>query len=584
MKVDFRAAPFHLNSERLQWVERTLQEMSLEEKIGQLFCPSISFFTPDAVEHLPKLHIGSLMLRPFDVAGLQENVRSLQDKSRIPMLIAANLENGGCGAIVQGTNFAMPMGCAAAGGAVHAYRLGKVSCREAASVGVNWGFAPIVDIDNNYRNPITNIRAFSSHPDEVLALAQAYIRAAGEEGVAPTIKHFPGDGCDERDQHLLVSVNDLSYEQWMASYGMIYQELIREGAPAVMVGHIAQPSVARRLDPELSDKDALLPASQSRTLLTGLLRETLNFNGLVITDSTLMVGYMQSMPRRRAIPLTIQSGADMILFNRVIDEDIAYLKDGLANGLVTKERIDEAAARVLAFKAMLGLPEKATRDELVPHCDPMELIGSELTRRWVDECAERAVTLVKDTRGTLPLSPDKTKRIYLNVIEQEVKNNTPFALNWKNRLEREGFAVTLREREMNLDPTALFAEHPSPDTLRVLGEIMASTDDFVSKYDLAMIVVNLPTVSNATTVRINWAVLAGLGNDLPWYAGEMPLVAVSTANPYHLLDIPMAHTYINAYSSNSATIDAIIDKLMGRSEFKGVSPVDPFCGHEDAKL
>ncbi len=114
------------------------------------------------------------------------------------MLISANLENGGCGAINEGTNFAMPMGATATGDMVNGYRLGKISCQEAASVGVNWGFAPIVDIDNNYRNPITNIRAFSSDKDQVLTMARGYIRGAEEAGVAATIKHFPGDGCDER--------------------------------------------------------------------------------------------------------------------------------------------------------------------------------------------------------------------------------------------------------------------------------------------------------------------------------------------------------------------------------------------------
>ena len=136
---------------------------------------------------------------------------------------------------------------------------------------------------------------------------------------------------------------------------------------------------------------------------------------------------------------------------------------------------------------------------------------------------------------------------------------------------------------MHFDPAEMFSDTPSPDMLRILSEIMSGTDAFVSQYDLAMIVVNLPTVSNATTVRINWAVLSGLGNDMPWYAGEMPLVVVSMANPYHLLDIPMAHVYVNAYSCNPETLDAVFDKLTGRSPFKGISPVDAFCGHEDTK-
>ena len=582
MSVDLKAKPWNLNDRQIQWVKETLETMTPDEKVGQLFCPCLSSFMPEAVKQVTDLHIGSVMLRPSDAGTLQENVRALQKASKIPMLISANLENGGCGAVEQGTDFAMPMGCTATGDPVNGYRLGKISCREAAAAGVNWGYAPIVDIDNNYRNPITNIRAFSHDPKEVLTMAQGYMKAAKEEGIAPTIKHFPGDGCDERDQHLLISVNDLSYKDWMDSYGMIYKTLIQEGAPSVMVGHIAQPAAARALCPGISDGDAFLPGSQSKAILTDLLRGELQFNGLVVTDSTLMVGYMQAMPRRLAIPRSIENGADMILFSRVLEEDIAYMKQGMKDGLVSAERVDEAVTRVLAMKAMLKLPEKAERDEIVPHCDLEGVIHNPETREWVKECADHAVTLVKD-QGVLPLSPEKTKRIYLNVIEMDVKNNSPFALGIKSRLEKEGFDVTLRQRELHLDPEDFLSGNPSEDTLRVMSEISATTESFVSQYDLTFILINIPTVSNATTVRINWAVLYGLGNDIPWYSGEMPVVAVSTANPYHLLDIPMAHTFINAYSSNPETLDAVFEKLMGRSEFKGKSPVDAFCGHEDTK-
>lgn len=585
MSVDLTVPPFCLDEEQQKWVTDTLASMTLEEKVGQLFCPAMSSFSKKTISHMTDdLHIGSVMIRPFPVKGLQEKIRSLQDASKLPMLISANLENGGCGAINEGTNFAMPMGATATGDMVNGYRLGKISCQEAASVGVNWGFAPIVDIDNNYRNPITNIRAFSSDKDQVLTMARGYIKGAEESGVAATIKHFPGDGCDERDQHLLVSVNDRSAEEWMDSYGMIYQNLIHEGARSVMIGHIAQPAMARAINPDISKEEAFLPASQSETLLTGLLREKLGFNGLVVTDSTLMVGYMQCMPRRVAIPESIRCGCDMILFNRSIDEDVEYMKQGIADGRLSMERVDEAVTRVLATKAALNLHKKKQDGSIVPSVDPMSIIGRQETKDWTRECADKAITLVKDNRHLLPLSPGKTKRIYLNVIENYVSNKSPFAANIKERLEKEGFTVTLRKRKMDLNMDLLNKGIPTPTLLKVMKEIQANTRDFVSQYDMCMIVLNMETVSNATVVRVNWKVMFGLGNDIPWYAGEMPLVVISTANPYHLLDIPMAHTYINAYTGTQVVLDALFDKLMGRSAFKGVSPVDPFCGHEDTTL
>lgn len=583
MAVDLKGKPFYLNEEQIQWVMETYEEMSFDEKIGQLFCGSISQFDTASIERVTNLHFGSLMIRPFPVQGLQENIRCLQEMSKYPMLISGNLEDGGTGVVNEGTLFNQPMGCTATGRMENGYRLGKIAAAEAASIGVNWGYAPIVDIDRNYRNPITNTRAFSGKKEEVLEMARGYLRAAKDEAIAPTIKHFPGDGTDERDQHLLVSVNTLDEKEWMESYGWIYRNLIEDGALTVMAGHIAQPAVARALEPNISDREAFMPASQSKTLLTGLLREKLGFNGLVVTDSTLMVGYMQKLPRKEGLCASIEAGADMILFNRNMEEDVEYMKQGCREGKVSEERFHDAVIRVLALKASLNLHHKKKEGTIVPQEDPMNVLRKPLFREWTRQCADEAPTLVKD-KGILPLSPEKTKRIYLNVIENEVNDQSPFAQDMVKRLEAEGFTVELRKRELKINMEEMIQGIMTPDAIRVMGEIMATTESFTSQYDLAMIVLNMPTESNATTVRVKWNVFAGLGNDIPWYAGEMPLVVVSFANPYHLLDIPMADVYVNAYTHNEETKEAVFHKLMGRSDFKGISPVDPFCGHEDCRI
>lgn len=573
--IDLKASPFFLNTEQVQWVEENLITMTEDEKIGQILCPSLATFNEQLVGYYTNvLKIGSVMIRPFEKEGLEENISRMQSMSKIPMLVAANLENGGCGAIREGTLFANPMGCAATGNIENGYRLGKISCAEASSVGVNWAFAPIVDIDQNYHNPITNVRTFGSDPESVVNFARQYMKAAKEENVATTIKHFPGDGVDERDQHLLTSVNSLSYAQWLHSFGMVYQNLISDGTKAVMAGHISAPMVAAHFTDD--EEEVMRPASQSKTLLTKLLRQELGFNGLIVTDSTLMVGYMQQMPRRKAIPYSIACGADVILFNRSVEEDICYLKDGLRNGILSRQRLDEAVTRVLAMKASLGLSEKNTAVE----SKTMD-IGK--IKAWTKQCSDEAVTLVKNRKRLLPLSPKNFKRIYLNVIENVADNRSAFAGDVKRRLEKEGFKVTLRKRKYPFDPAALTLEKITPAVNKALEEAMCNTEQFTSKYDMAMIVLNMQTASNATVVRVNWNVLFGMGNDLPWYAGEMPLVAVSVCNPYHLLDIPMADVYVNAYTSNEETLDAIFDKLMGRSEFKGRSPVDPFCGKMDTQ-
>lgn len=162
--------------------------------------------------------------------------------------------------------------------------IAKVSCSEGAAVGCNWAFAPVVDIDRNWRNPITNVRTYGDDPDRVLECGLNYMKAAKEENVLVAIKHFPGDGCDEVDQHILTSVNSLSCEEWDATYGKIYGGLIEAGAQTVMVGHIAQPAYQKLYNPDFPDK--LVPATLSPELLKGLLRKKLGFNGLIVTDST----------------------------------------------------------------------------------------------------------------------------------------------------------------------------------------------------------------------------------------------------------------------------------------------------------
>jgi beta-N-acetylhexosaminidase len=202
-------------------------------------------------------------------------------------------------------------------------------------------FAPIIDIDRNFRNPITNTRTFGSDPEMVKRCGEAYVKAVQAEGVAACIKHFPGDGCDERDQHLVTTVNDLSCEDWMAAYGAAYKAGIEAGSLTAMVGHIMQPAWSRRLSAQyhlnLRDED-MLPASLSRELLQGLLRGVLGFNGLICSDASVMAGFCIPMERRRAVPACIAAGCDMFLFTRNMDEDIHFMEDGVENGTLSAER------------------------------------------------------------------------------------------------------------------------------------------------------------------------------------------------------------------------------------------------------
>ena len=552
MTPDLRANPFYLDEEQIRWVQTTLASMSEEEKIGQLFLP-ISYSGDENYLRfeLLRFHIGGLLFKTSPAKEIRSALEFMQANSRIPLLCAANLEFGSTGFIEEGTMFGQQMAIGATDDPKHAFRMGYVSCKEAASVGCNFAFAPVSDPDLNWRNPIVNVRSYGKDPDKVLEMCRSYKRGADENHVAVSIKHFPGDGVDEVDQHLLVSVNTMSLDEWESVYGRIYCGLIADGAMSFMAGHIDFPAWRCRKDPD-GPKDTV-PATQSYELMTGLLREHLGFNGLIITDATPMVGYNCSMKRSDAVPLTIQAGADMFLFNKDLSEDFEYMAAGIRRGLLTLDRVDEAVTRILAMKAALHLHEQR-----IPSADGMECIGCELHHQWARECADEAITLVKDTQGNLPLRPEKTKRLLLEVLGGFPKE-AHIAAYMKARLEKEGFEVTVWQPED-------------------FGTYQFGVKPFTERFDAVLYLGNIENSSNKTTNRINWSTFWGHGNNVPWFVHEVPTIFASLANPYHLVDVPMIKTYINCYSNNDETLDALADKLTGRDSFRGISPIDPFCG------
>lgn len=560
--------PFFLKEKDIEWVEETLQSMSLHEKVGQLFCPiGHSDNKQDLEVFIKDYHPGGIMYRPDTGAKIQETHRLLQELSPVPLLISANLEAGGNGIATDGTYFGKQMQVAATDNEEIAYKLGLVAGREGRVAGCNWAFAPIVDIDMNYRNPITNVRTYGSDPIRVAQMSKAFMEGIHESGLAAAVKHFPGDGVDDRDQHLLPSVNSLSTEEWDQTFGMVYQEMINSGAKSIMAGHMMLPEYSRKLVPGIEDEQ-IMPATLAPELLNGLLRDKLGFNGLIVTDASPMLGFTVSQRREAAVPKAIASGCDMFLFNRNIKEDYEFMLKGIEAGILTLERLDEAVTRILALKASLGLQVQKEQGTLVPSETELSVLQCEEHKNWAKECADQSVTLVKDTQKLLPINAEQYKRVRLYVLgDQEggLKEGGSVTQPFIDSLENAGFQVELyNDKQVNFQ------------------ELFMSVNDFKEKYDLIIYVANLETASNQTTVRINWQ--QPLNANAPWFVKDIPTMFISVTNPYHLQDVPMVKTYINAYSSNEFVVEAIVDKILGKSGFKGKSPVDPFCGKWDTRL
>ena len=564
---DYRAKPFNLDDEDVAWVEKTFSEMTEDEKIQSLFFPCMRNYDEASIDELlDTLHPCGVMYRPCSAEEAVNATNMFRKKCKIPMLIAANLEKGGNGIVNEGTLIGAPLQIAATDNVENARRLGILCAREGKAVGANYAFAPIIDIDYNFRNPITNTRTFGSDPARVAAFGAAYTEECQKLGVCVSIKHFPGDGRDERDQHLVTSINDMSCEDWMATYGNNYKASIDKGALTVMVGHIMQPAWQKRINPDIKDED-IMPATLSPELIgpEGLLRKYLGFNGVICTDATTMAGFTIPMDRSKSVPYSIACGADIFLFNKNMKEDLEYMRKGVADGVITKERLDEAVKRVLALKAALKL-YKQTEDLKVE--DALAVLGCEEHQQWAKEVADQAVTLVKEEKGVLPLDPVHKKRVLYCPIESEqgVSYSVKAGVcdHFKQLLEKEGFEVT------TFVPAPMF-EGKTP-----------RQDEVTKGYDYIIYLANMSTKSNQTTVRIEWQ--QPMGANCPHYVNSVPTIFISVENPYHLLDVPRVKTFINAYNSNDYVLDAIIDKIMGRSEFKGVNPVDPFCGKWDTRL
>ena len=577
--VDLKAKPFCLSEEAIAWVNETIDSMTLDEKAGQLFVQMRKSLDEETVKNtLNKYHQGGLRWQGGDRFLVYDQNKLYQDNSRIPLLIAANCDNGGDGCLIDGTFVATAAEAAAGAGTKTAYDMGYVAGKEASSVGVNWMFNPCADIYMNWRNTIVNTRAFGDNADRVIENIRAYIDGIHQSNVACCCKHFPGDGVEERDQHLVLGVNDLSVEEWDASFRKVYQTMIDEGLESIMVGHIALPEMSRKLRPGIKDQE-IMPATLAPELLTDLLRGEMGFNGVVITDASHMAGIACMEKREIAVPKAIASGCDMFLFSNDIEEDFAYMKAGIESGVITAQRLDDALRRILGLKAKLGLYRKENVTAAPELKDQM--VGCEEHLRLAEEAAEHCITLVKDTRGDLPIDPKLKKRARLVFIQ-----STPTSKAYKKdpvkqivieELERAGFTVDVAPNFHDLE----VSEGVKPQNMITMMN-RGSMKEFAAKYDVVFLVLNIKGYAQENNVRLRWS--CNHSSELPWYVTEVPTVGISLNYTNHLIDVPQVHAFVNAYGSTRTSIRAAIEKICGRSRFKGTASDTVFCGKWDTRL
>ena len=467
--VNLKAKPFYLTDEQVSWVEDTIARMTKEEKIGQLFIHLTgSNKEEDVQEEVSRMHMGGIRFNPRSKEEMWEMNYNFQKCSKVPVLSAVNVESGGNGASRDGTFIGNEMKIAATGDTRYAYELGRICGIETKATGSNWAFAPIVDLVTNWHNPGISVRGWGKDADTVLAMSKEYFRGISESGIVCAMKHFPGDGSDERDPHIATSVNALSMEEWDRSYGKVYKGMIEAGVQAVMPGHIMMPAYQRHFCPGLKDED-LKPATLSKELLGDLLRGKLGFNGLIVSDASHMVGLTGRAKRSELVPGAIMAGIDMFLFYNDIEEDTRYMTEAYDKGILTEERLHDALSRILALKCVVGL-DKFTLDQF-PAKEGLSAIGRPEYKEIAKEVAEKSVTLVKHTEDIFPVTPEKYKRVLLVSVGPHPSpilaragmgaDGSKLKNQLKEKLEARGFAVT-----EYVDPVAKIVEASSSPSRR----------------------------------------------------------------------------------------------------------------------
>jgi len=414
-----------------------------------------------------------------------------------------------------------------------ALAMGRAAALEGRAAGIHWTFAPVADVNVNPDNPIAATRSLGDRPERVARLVCAIVRGMQENGLAACVKHFPGDGVDDFDQHTVTTVNSLPLEKWKAVSARPFAAAFAQGVWSLMAGHIALPA----WDPETDARGALRPATVNRRIITDLLRRELGFQGLVVTDDMSMGGVSGYLNRRERTVQCITAGCDMLLFPR-LPEDFYLLVSAADSGELPAERVDEAARRVLEFKARLNLHRGEFEG---PGPTPDQRREFEAASRTI---AERALVRVRDVNGRLPVRGLKPgARVATVTLTADSGELTEVDAALRAR----GFAV-----EHFLNPAYGF-------------------HDIAPQFDAVFVNFHFKACWGVNTVRS-----VGVHNRLFMHGFHLDhpcAVFTSFGSPYHLRQFSGLPNYINAHSSSAHSQRAAVSAWFGDLPFTGQSPV-----------
>jgi len=524
-------------------VDSLLASLTVHQQVGQLVIPwlSGSYTALDdslfqvAARWVDSLEIGGLIVSVGSPLDIATKLNALQQRSRLPLLVSADLEWGAGMRVVGATAFPHIMAVGATGDPRDAYTIGAAAAVEGRAVGIHVNFAPDADVNNNPANPIINTRSFGEDPRTVSRLVAAYVRGLHEHGMLATLKHFPGHGDTQTDSHIGLPVITAGYGRLDSLELVPFRAGIAAGADVVMSAHIAFPALTGSND----------PATLSAAVLTGLLRDSLRFPGLVVTDALMMGAIVTKYGAGEATVRAFLAGSDLLLIPADPDSAVLAMTAAVAAGRVTPQRLAQSVRRVLEIKRRLGLFERRTVPlDSIPH-----VVGSKRFQDAANDIAVRSLTLVRDVGGRLHAVRGHPGRLALIAYADEANGSAGLFLT---DLLRQGG-----------DTVEYFRLWPMSGTLSY-----DSARATIARAPATVFVTNVRPISG----KGNIALPDSLAQLITLTDAARPTVLVSLGSPYLLNQTPAVRSYLIAWSGVRASERAVALALLGRVPLGGHLP------------
>ncbi|HEV3058409.1 MAG TPA: glycoside hydrolase family 3 protein [Vicinamibacterales bacterium] len=565
--------PFVVDRDGARWVEETRRKLTVDEKIGQLIVPSFEsgFLSTDSdtFDDLARLvreyHVGGfhvfgasqpappvlldasygtvLLGQPLSAAFL---LNRLQAMSAVPLLNTADFETGAGFRLAGATSFPRQMAMGAANDERLVREQARITGLEARAIGVHVTFAPVADVNNNPRNPVINVRSYGEDPARVAALVAAYVDGARDAGMIATLKHFPGHGDTDVDSHLGLPVITFDRARLDRVELAPFKRGIERGAQAVMAAHIELPAL---------DDHPSTPATFSKPILDDLLRRDVGFRGLIYTDSMSMDAVTRLVTPAEGAVRAVLAGADQVLHSPDPIGAFKGLKQAVAEGRVTRERLDESLTRVLRAKASLGLHLRRAVDlDAVP-----DKIGGRAHQLAAQEASAKSVTLIKDVRHHVPLAIARDASVlYLSVLD--------YPSGWQIAAPSRTFIPELKKRW----PQVTSIEISDRTSLSDLDVVRAVAPRY------AAIVASVFVRATSGSGRLDLSPdVVRLLRDLARAhdAGDRPFVTTVFGNPYVAAAVPELPAVLLTYDFYDMAELSAVRALSGETAISGRLPV-----------